>query len=255
MEGLVPCTSMSKQQTARRRHRHRSRAAAFDRRRPRGRPGARRLGPRPQPLDCPTTTASASSARPTTLRPSRTSAGRSGSRSSSSPATSATRPRRPGCVEEARRLGPVTGLVHVALRVGRQLDPDHGPRELGPPLRRQRPGDLAAHQGVRRAASGIRRSGRVGGRIVALTSDHTVHNLPYGASKGALDRIVTAAAVELADRGVRANVINPGPIDTGWMDDEIRASGDRGDARRPAGDAGATPPTWCGSCSRPRAPG
>jgi 3-oxoacyl-[acyl-carrier protein] reductase len=68
-------------------------------------------------------------------------------------------------------------------------------------------------------------AGEVGGRIVALTSDHTVHNLPYGASKGALDRIVTAAAVELADRGVRANVINPGPIDTGWMDDAIRRSG------------------------------
>lgn len=65
----------------------------------------------------------------------------------------------------------------------------------------------------------------VNGRIVALTSDHTAHNLPYGASKGALDRIVTAAAVELADRGVRANVINPGPIDTGWMSDEIRAWG------------------------------
>lgn len=60
------------------------------------------------------------------------------------------------------------------------------------------------------------------GRIVALTSDHTAHNLPYGASKGALDRIVIAAAVELADRGIRANVINPGPIDTGWMDDVIR---------------------------------
>ncbi|MBS3180592.1 MULTISPECIES: SDR family oxidoreductase [unclassified Pseudoclavibacter] len=59
--------------------------------------------------------------------------------------------------------------------------------------------------------------------IVALTSDHTVDNLPYGASKGALDRIVTAAAVELADRGVRANVINPGPVDTGWLDDETRA--------------------------------
>lgn len=64
--------------------------------------------------------------------------------------------------------------------------------------------------------------GDVTGRIVALTSDHTVHNLPYGASKGALDRIVTAAAVELADRGVRANVINPGPIDTGWMTAEVR---------------------------------
>ena len=67
-------------------------------------------------------------------------------------------------------------------------------------------------------------TGKAGARIVALTSDHTTHNLPYGASKGALDRIVVAAATELADRGVRANVINPGPIDTGWMDDEIRAS-------------------------------
>jgi 3-oxoacyl-[acyl-carrier protein] reductase len=65
--------------------------------------------------------------------------------------------------------------------------------------------------------------GKARARIVALTSDHTNHNLPYGASKGALDRIVVAAAVELADRGVRANVINPGPIDTGWMDDQTRA--------------------------------
>ena len=64
--------------------------------------------------------------------------------------------------------------------------------------------------------------GQARARIVALTSDHSVHNLPYGTSKGALDRIVLAAAHELADRGVRANVINPGPIDTGWMTDEIR---------------------------------
>jgi 3-oxoacyl-[acyl-carrier protein] reductase len=58
------------------------------------------------------------------------------------------------------------------------------------------------------------------GRIVALTSDHTAGNLPYGASKGALDRIVLASARELADIGVTANVINPGPTDTGWMDEE-----------------------------------
>jgi len=63
---------------------------------------------------------------------------------------------------------------------------------------------------------------QVRGRIVALTSDHTAHNLPYGASKGALDRVIVAAAVELGSRGIRANVINPGPIDTGWMTPEIR---------------------------------
>lgn len=61
-----------------------------------------------------------------------------------------------------------------------------------------------------------------GGRIVALTSDATAGNLPYGASKGALDRIVIAAARELAGRGITSNVINPGPVDTGWIDDELR---------------------------------
>jgi 3-oxoacyl-[acyl-carrier protein] reductase len=59
--------------------------------------------------------------------------------------------------------------------------------------------------------------------VVALTSDHTVDNLPYGATKAALDRIVLAAAHELGSRGLRANVINPGPIDTGWMTPELRA--------------------------------
>jgi 3-oxoacyl-[acyl-carrier protein] reductase len=66
------------------------------------------------------------------------------------------------------------------------------------------------------------------GRIVALTSDHTAFNLPYGASKGALDRIVIAAATELADLGVTANVVNPGPNDTGWMDDGVRSAVLRG---------------------------
>lgn len=70
----------------------------------------------------------------------------------------------------------------------------------------------------------VRQSSEVAGRILALTSDHTVHNTPYGASKGALDRTVIASALELADRGIRANVINPGGIDTGWMTDEIRDS-------------------------------
>lgn len=62
------------------------------------------------------------------------------------------------------------------------------------------------------------------GRIVALTSDHTAFNMPYGASKAALDRIVIAAATEFADLGITANVVNPGPNDTGWMDERIEGA-------------------------------
>lgn len=62
-----------------------------------------------------------------------------------------------------------------------------------------------------------------GGSVVALTSDHTVGNLPYGATKGALDRLVLAAAHELGPLRLRANVINPGPVDTGWMSEPVRA--------------------------------
>lgn len=62
------------------------------------------------------------------------------------------------------------------------------------------------------------------GRIVAITSDHTAFNLPYGASKGAMDRIVLAAAVELASLGITSNVVNPGATDTGWMDEATKAA-------------------------------
>jgi 3-oxoacyl-[acyl-carrier protein] reductase len=74
-----------------------------------------------------------------------------------------------------------------------------------------------------------------GGAIVALTSDHVAGNLPYGASKGALDRIIRAAAVELGGKGIRANAVNPGPVDTGWMNDEIREMLER---RHPSGRLG-----------------
>lgn len=74
-----------------------------------------------------------------------------------------------------------------------------------------------------------------GGAVIALTSDHTVGNVPYGATKGAMDRIVLAAAHELADRRLRANVINPGPVDTGWMTDEVR---ERLTAMQPSGRLG-----------------
>ena len=60
------------------------------------------------------------------------------------------------------------------------------------------------------------------GRIIALTSDHTAGNVAYGASKGAMDRIVLAAAREFADLGITANVVNPGATETGWITPELR---------------------------------
>ena len=74
-----------------------------------------------------------------------------------------------------------------------------------------------------------------GGTVVALTSDHTVGNLPYGATKGALDRVVLAAAHEFARERVRANVVNPGPVDTGWMTAQLREALTR---RQPSGRLG-----------------
>lgn len=70
----------------------------------------------------------------------------------------------------------------------------------------------------------VRFSGVLGsGRIIALTSDHTVGNMPYGSSKSALDRVTLAAAQEFAGLGITANVVNPGPTDTGWMSSEVKA--------------------------------
>jgi len=61
------------------------------------------------------------------------------------------------------------------------------------------------------------------GRVVAFTSDALIDNVPYGVSKGALDRIVKAAASELGPRGIRVNCINPGPTETGWISEQLRA--------------------------------
>lgn len=84
---------------------------------------------------------------------------------------------------------------------------------------------FAEHVAAARASAGVAPSeAGQGGVVLALTSDHTVCNLPYGATKAALDRLVLAAATELADLQIRANVINPGPIDTGWMDDAARTA-------------------------------
>ncbi|MFC9249001.1 SDR family oxidoreductase [Streptomyces sp. NPDC057136] len=120
--------------------------------------------------------------------------------------------------EAERRLGPVTALVlsHAESVDSGLLDTTVESFDRHFAVNARATWLLIREYGLRfRAGAGT-------GRIVALTSDHTVGNLPYGASKGALDRITLAAAHELAHLGVTANVINPGPVDTGWMSEEIQ---------------------------------
>jgi 3-oxoacyl-[acyl-carrier protein] reductase len=65
------------------------------------------------------------------------------------------------------------------------------------------------------------------GSIVSYTSDAVYEEVGYGASKGALDRITIAAALELGPLGITVNAINPGPTDTGWMPSELAAEIER----------------------------
>ena len=59
---------------------------------------------------------------------------------------------------------------------------------------------------------------RAGASIIVIASGSAAIPSPlgsvYGASKGALVTLTRAFAAELAPRGVRANAISPGPIDT-----------------------------------------
>lgn len=63
------------------------------------------------------------------------------------------------------------------------------------------------------------------GRIVGLTSGGALGfpgEVSYGAAKAALENYTMSAAVELAHRGITANVVHPPVTDTGWVTDEVR---------------------------------
>jgi len=65
------------------------------------------------------------------------------------------------------------------------------------------------------------------GRIVNLTSGQSLGpmrgELAYTATKGALETFTVQFAAEVAELGITVNAVGPGPNDTGWMDDALRA--------------------------------
>ncbi len=74
------------------------------------------------------------------------------------------------------------------------------------------------------AARHMARQGRWG-RIIGLTSGGPLGfpgEVSYGAAKSALENYTNAAAFELAQFGVTANMVYPPVTDTGWVTDDVR---------------------------------
>lgn len=65
--------------------------------------------------------------------------------------------------------------------------------------------------------------GRPGGRVIWMTSGQDLgpmsDNLAYATSKAALAGVTRSIADDLVSRGILLNTINPGPVNTGYLDD------------------------------------
>jgi 3-oxoacyl-[acyl-carrier protein] reductase len=71
-----------------------------------------------------------------------------------------------------------------------------------------------------------RHPGGPGGRIINFSSGQSLGPMPgelaYIATKGAIEAFTRTLAAEVGRKGITVNAVNPGPTDTGWMDEETR---------------------------------
>ncbi|TCP53539.1 3-oxoacyl-[acyl-carrier protein] reductase [Tamaricihabitans halophyticus] len=63
------------------------------------------------------------------------------------------------------------------------------------------------------------------GAVIFMTSGQDLGPMPgevaYATAKAGLAGITTTLADQLADRGIRLNTVNPGPVDTGYLTEEM----------------------------------
>jgi 3-oxoacyl-[acyl-carrier protein] reductase len=99
---------------------------------------------------------------------------------------------------------------------------------------------LLCKEFVRRwSSAGEGNRGDHSGRIINMSSGQGVTPMPgelaYIATKGAVEAFTTSLAAGVARQGITVNAIDPGPVDTGWMDAELKA---RLTAQAPLGRVG-----------------
>jgi 3-oxoacyl-[acyl-carrier protein] reductase len=70
-----------------------------------------------------------------------------------------------------------------------------------------------------------RHDGRLGGRIINLTSGQSLgpmpDNLPYAITKGAIEALTLSLSKSLLRKNITINAVDPGGTDTGWMNDSL----------------------------------
>lgn len=73
--------------------------------------------------------------------------------------------------------------------------------------------------------------GRPGGRAVWLTSGQQLGPMPdeiaYASSKAALAGVTASVAADLIRRGIGLNTVNPGPVNTGYLDEGVLLDAER----------------------------
>ena len=68
---------------------------------------------------------------------------------------------------------------------------------------------------------------KAGGRIINLTSGQSLgemsDEIAYAVTKGAVETLTKTISQKIAEKGITINAVNPGPTDTGWMDEALTA--------------------------------